>query len=128
MNKHEWINCTDHEGNTPLHYAAFRGSLTTVQLLETNGADGLAANKKGLNCMHFAAQGGSPPHYGTTLSPASITTSKRASAWTALTYIETPHCTGLSTPDRTARWPPYSLGGHAATYRNKTGIPLCTSR
>lgn len=55
-----WIDVSDANGNTPLHYAVFRNSLATVQLLERSGADRSKINRYGLTCLHLAAQADSP--------------------------------------------------------------------
>ena len=56
----DYLLQADLQGNTPLHYAVFRGHYETVQLLLSYGANLKEVNHHGLNCMHLAAQAGSP--------------------------------------------------------------------
>lgn len=60
IDKKEWIELGDKQGNTALHYAVFRNCIAAVDVLERHGADISKTNANGLNCMHLAAQGGSP--------------------------------------------------------------------
>jgi len=49
----------DDKGNTPLHAAAARGELTTVEMLLRHGANSRAQNKEGRQPAHLAAVRGS---------------------------------------------------------------------
>ena len=50
----------DEGGETPLHWAAWRGSRENVQVLLTAGADVMARDKFGLTPLHRTAQSGNP--------------------------------------------------------------------
>ena len=54
---HKWINYKNKQGSTALHYASYKGNLDIIILLIDNGADPEAVNNRGLNMLHFAAQG-----------------------------------------------------------------------
>ena len=54
------LNLQDLDGNTAIHYAAYRGNLDIVNLLIKHGADFKKKNNSGLNVMHMAAQGDRP--------------------------------------------------------------------
>ena len=57
----EFINAkTETEHLTPLHYAAFRGNIKTIDLLVQNFANVQALSYNGLNMLHKGAQGNSP--------------------------------------------------------------------
>eukprot|EP01016_Furgasonia_blochmanni_P046407 TRINITY_DN6681_c0_g1_i3.p1 TRINITY_DN6681_c0_g1~~TRINITY_DN6681_c0_g1_i3.p1 ORF type:complete len:526 (+),score=75.36 TRINITY_DN6681_c0_g1_i3:104-1579(+) len=55
-----WVNQKNKEGYTPLHYAAYRGNIELVKLLESYGADIEDKNENGLNVIHIASQGDQP--------------------------------------------------------------------
>ena len=54
------LNLQDLDGNTAIHYAAYRGNMDIVKLLIKYGADYQKKNNSGLNVMHMAAQGDRP--------------------------------------------------------------------
>ena len=51
-----WVNQkTEDDGFTGLHFAAFRGNITLIQVLLELGADMYVRNNFGINVMHGAA-------------------------------------------------------------------------
>ena len=54
------VNLPDDNSNTPLLYAAFKGSYEKVNILINNGAKVEMRNFMGLSVMHMAAQGDKP--------------------------------------------------------------------
>ena len=56
----QFINCQDEEGNSVLHYAAFKGNYDIVVELIENGANIYMRNFMGLSVMHMSAQGDRP--------------------------------------------------------------------
>lgn len=52
------VNTKDHLGNTPLHYASIRGSLSLVQALLGCLADPMAPNSSGSTSVHLACDKG----------------------------------------------------------------------
>lgn len=50
------LESVDHDGNTPLHFAAFHGNSRGVELLLEAGAQPNAANKNGKTAAHKAVQ------------------------------------------------------------------------
>jgi ankyrin repeat protein len=50
------VNCNDAQGNTALHYAAFKGDDEAVELLLEFRADYTALNKRGRLPIHMAIQ------------------------------------------------------------------------
>ena len=59
-NLQSFIDCENDQGVTALHYASFRGDIDIIKLLVDNGADIYKKNKKGLNVIHYCAQGNKP--------------------------------------------------------------------
>ena len=55
-----FINTKNNKGTTPLHYACFFGNIETIKNLIEFGADITAETDKGLNVLHYAAQGNQP--------------------------------------------------------------------
>ena len=55
-----FINETNNNGITALHYASFTGNIKIIQLLIDNGAILDIKTKKGLNIIHYCAQGNKP--------------------------------------------------------------------
>ena len=53
----DFINQNNDQGVTALHYASFRGIVPIIKLLVENGAEITAKTKRGLNVIHYAAQG-----------------------------------------------------------------------
>ncbi len=51
------VNALDSEQNTPLHYAASRGSRAAITILASEGASVNAAGDNGRTPLHFAARG-----------------------------------------------------------------------
>lgn len=51
------INIQDEEGNTAIHYVAFKGNLDVLVTLMEKGGDIFLRNNSGLSVMHMAAQG-----------------------------------------------------------------------
>jgi ankyrin repeat protein len=54
----EYINRPTKDGNTPLMWAAWSGSIDTVKLLVRNRADPNSRNRNGCTVAHWAASGG----------------------------------------------------------------------
>lgn len=50
----------DHEAWTPLHWAAYRGSLEVAKVLVAHGADAGARDSQGRTPLHAAVEGGEP--------------------------------------------------------------------
>lgn len=55
-----FINYQTIQGFTALHYASFRGSISSIKVLIQNGADYNILNFKSLSVIHLAAQGNQP--------------------------------------------------------------------
>ena len=55
-----YVNVTDEDSNSPLLYAAFKGSYEKVECLIKNGAKVEMRNFMGLSVMHMAAEGDKP--------------------------------------------------------------------
>jgi len=55
-----WINYKNNQGSTALHYASYKGNIELINILIENGADVEVVNNRGLNMLHFAAQGNQP--------------------------------------------------------------------
>ena len=55
-----FINTKNKKGTTPLHYACFFGNIEVIKSLIEFGADIMAETEKGLNVLHYAAQGNQP--------------------------------------------------------------------
>ena len=55
-----FINAKNNKGTTALHYACFYGNIETIKNLIQFGADITAETEKGLNVLHYAAQGNQP--------------------------------------------------------------------
>jgi ankyrin repeat protein len=53
-----WINQCTYDGNSPLMWAAWSGSLETVKLLVRNKANTTVVNRNGCSVAHWAASGG----------------------------------------------------------------------
>ena len=56
----KYINSQNDQGITALHYASYKGRVKIIKKLIELGADIKITNKKGLNVLHFAAQGNQP--------------------------------------------------------------------
>jgi ankyrin repeat protein len=56
-----FVNTLTEDGNSPLMWAAWSGSLDTVKLLVRHRADTTIANRNGCTVAHWAASGGSLP-------------------------------------------------------------------
>ena len=56
----EFINTSNDQGVTPLHYASFRGEVPIIKLLVENGADITKITNRQLNVIHYSAQGNKP--------------------------------------------------------------------
>ena len=56
----EFINTSNDQGVTPLHYASFRGEVPIIKLLIENGADINKLTNRQLNVIHYSAQGNKP--------------------------------------------------------------------
>jgi len=56
----EFINAANDKGVTALHYASFIGNIKIIQLLLDNNAEIDIKTKRGLNIMHYSAQGNRP--------------------------------------------------------------------
>ena len=59
-NLHSFIDSENDQGVTALHYASFRGEIDIIKLLVDNGADIFKKTQKGLNVIHYCAQGNKP--------------------------------------------------------------------
>lgn len=59
-NLHSFIDSENDQGVTALHYASFRGEIDIIKLLVDNGADIYKKTQKGLNVIHYCAQGNKP--------------------------------------------------------------------
>lgn len=55
-----FINLSNEEGFTSIHYAAFRGNLPLLRKFVEMGGNLSAKNKQGLEAIHIAAQGDQP--------------------------------------------------------------------
>mgnify|MGYP002624426870 FL=1 len=55
-----FIDSENDQGVTALHYASFRGDVEIIKLLVDNGADIFKITQKGLNVIHYCAQGNKP--------------------------------------------------------------------
>ena len=55
-----FINYQNDKGVTALHYASYNGNIQIIHLLIDNKADIKAITKKGLNIIHYCAQGNKP--------------------------------------------------------------------
>ena len=55
-----YVNARNREGNTALHYASYVGNIQIIRFLLEYDADINACNNRGLNVLHFAAQGNQP--------------------------------------------------------------------
>ena len=55
---HKFINQCTYDGNSPLMWAAWSGTLDTVKLLVRNKADTTLRNRNGCSVAHWAASGG----------------------------------------------------------------------
>lgn len=53
------VNQLTYDGNSPLMWASWSGSLDTVKLMVRHRADFQVANRNGCTCAHWAASGGS---------------------------------------------------------------------
>ena len=53
----DFINKKNEQGVTALHYASFRGNIQIIKLLVENGAKIDITTNRGLNVIHYAAQG-----------------------------------------------------------------------
>ena len=56
----EFINASNEQGVTPIHYASFRGEVQIIKLLIENGADINKKTNRNLNVIHYSAQGNKP--------------------------------------------------------------------
>ena len=56
----EFINASNDQGISPLHYASFRGEVPIIKLLIENGADMTQLTNRQLNVIHYSAQGNKP--------------------------------------------------------------------
>jgi len=59
-NLQSFIDSENDQGVTALHYASFRGEIDIIKLLVDNGADIYKKTQKGLNVIHYCAQGNKP--------------------------------------------------------------------
>ena len=59
-NLQSFIDSKNDQGVTALHYASFRGDIEIIKLLVENGADIYKKTQKGLNVIHYCAQGNKP--------------------------------------------------------------------
>ena len=55
-----FINYQNDKGVTALHYASYNGNIQIIHLLIKNKADKKAITKRGLNIIHYSAQGNKP--------------------------------------------------------------------
>jgi ankyrin repeat protein len=55
---HQFINQCTYDGNSPLMWAAWSGTLETVKLLVRNKATTTLTNRNGCSVAHWAASGG----------------------------------------------------------------------
>ena len=55
-----FINEQNEQGIAPIHYASFRGNINTIKLLIENGAEIEKKTNRGLNVIHYCAQGNKP--------------------------------------------------------------------
>ena len=53
----EFLNASNDDGLTPLHYASFKGEISIVKLLIENGANIKQKTTNGLNVIHYCSQG-----------------------------------------------------------------------
>ena len=59
-NLEKFINVSNDKGVTALHYASFIGNIKIIQLLIDNKANLEAKTERGLNIIHYSAQGNKP--------------------------------------------------------------------
>ena len=59
-NFQSFIDSENDQGVTALHYASFKGDIAIINLLVENGANIYKKTKKGLNVIHYCAQGNKP--------------------------------------------------------------------
>ena len=59
-NLKDFIDMPNDQGIAPIHYASFRGDVPIIKLLIENGADITKTTKRGLNVIHYCAQGNKP--------------------------------------------------------------------
>ena len=59
-NLQSFIDSENDLGVTALHYASFNGDIGIIKFLVENGADIYKKTKKGLNVIHYCAQGNNP--------------------------------------------------------------------
>ena len=59
-NLQSFIDSGNDQGVTALHYASFRGDIAIINLLIENGANIYRKTEKGLNVIHYCAQGNKP--------------------------------------------------------------------
>ena len=59
-NLQSFIDAENDQGVTALHYASFRGEIEIIKLLVENGADIYKQTQRGLNVIHYCAQGNKP--------------------------------------------------------------------
>ena len=59
-NLQSFIDSGNDQGVTALHYASFRGDIAIINLLVENGANIYRKTEKGLNVIHYCAQGNKP--------------------------------------------------------------------
>ncbi|CAI2360459.1 unnamed protein product [Moneuplotes crassus] len=52
----DWVNCSNSDGLTSVHFAAYRGNNELIRYLVNLGADIYAQDNDGHNCVHIAAQ------------------------------------------------------------------------
>ena len=53
----DFINETNKQGTTAIHFAAFKGDIKIIKLLIENGANIYIRTNRGLNIIHYSAQG-----------------------------------------------------------------------
>lgn len=56
INPRDWVNSTNNDGLSAIHFAAYRGNNELIEYLISLGADVHATDKDGHNCIHIAAQ------------------------------------------------------------------------
>ena len=56
----KFINLSNDDGITPLHYSSFKGDVPIIKLLIENGADIKKKTNNKLNVIHYCAQGNKP--------------------------------------------------------------------
>lgn len=125
IDKKEWIELGDKQGNTALHYAVFRNCRAAVDVLERHGADINKTNANGLNCMHLAAQGGSPTLIVKQYK-YSIGSKQKDSIQKQSIAQGIPPCTGLHTQEWNTQSQPCCLSSATKTLKNAPGTLPCT--